>query len=190
MDCYSFLLSPFPSFYHILLANGARSFIRGPRDPIRDLAIRSSSLSQLSRRAVLSWEEIFPSKSPISRPNNNRPHVLVASCTRCPPRSSFSRFADSHLGMASTRLLSSHFALCHRPRLQSYCIDEGKLLSTAVVQKHRQPQIASRAISSIEIRVNDCQLFMVLVEQFAALITHLIVKREEREHGVYLKLEN
>lgn len=140
---YSFLLSPFPSFYHILLASEARSFIRVLEITFGDLAIRSSSLSQLSRRVVLSREEIFPSKSLISRPNNNHPHVVAASCIYAEPSSFliFTLRGQLRLDMASTRLLSSRFALCHRPRFQSYCIDKGKLSTMSRnIDDHKLPR--------------------------------------------------
>lgn len=103
-------------------------------------------ISLVAVEAVLSREEIFPSKSLISRPNNNRPHVIAASCIYAEPSSFliFTLRGQLRLGMASTRLLSSRFALCHRPRprLQSYCIDEGKLLSmvSRSIDDHKLPR--------------------------------------------------
>lgn len=118
----------------------------------------------------LSGRDLSLEISPISRPNNNRPHIVAASCTRCFPHSSFSRFADS-LGMALTRLLSMRSALHHHPRLQSYCTDEGKLLSTISrnVGSHKLPRE-----QYLENQDQDYRLFMLQVEQFVAFTMHLI----------------
>lgn len=121
-----------------------------------------------------------------SQPNNNRPHIAVVSCVRCPRRSSFSRSADACRDLASTPLSSfvrvPPFVIVLDLGLLLYRRRKLSLTAPAATNCHHLD------VSIFKIRRWLTAFFPLLVDtiHWASLISFLIIKQCKMEHDFYL----